>query len=793
MSKTNPTTTRRRPPLADTLRLMLPGGPTARLLRAALGDRDAAEEAWRVWLHETPDPKAFLASDRVGIKRHLPLLYANLSRHGIPLGRDLEPYLRAARAREEMRSTRYRAFLAGALTALNDAGVTFVCGEGVTVGETVHADPVLRHSHDIDLLVPADAMDAAAAAVEAAGFADTGVSRADGTRRFDHESGLPIELHPRLYVTSAYAGTLDGVLARTRDAGVAGVACRVMSDADVLVHAVAHASTVRQRHGLSWITDSVTLLRCRADGVDGDAVVAVANEAGVALPVFAGLTHLVEAYDAAVPAGTLDRLADAAARATARQRLAVIDGLRVGVNPRLKPLIAHSSPRSKLAMARALLAPPPGYLRERRSELGPVGLAASYLARPASFAFHQANKARHRAACRLGLARPGDGPAERFAARLMPEERLLLALVREDLTADEAGAVVAETDPATVRWEAVMATAEKHGIAPLLFQNLKRCREAGLNVPAAVLARLRGGMFRAITTKEQQRRELVRALDFLADHGFTTMLIKGASLDAAVLETPWHVSSLDIDLMVRTPADRVDEPLRERVYDLNRGPFEADFARHHDLDIDGLLTVDYPGLWADARLVAVEGRAVLVPCPEDMVIASCVNACRKRFFQLKTLYGLRATLAKLGPLDWGRLATKARRYRCRAIVYAGLYVARLAVRADVPDEALRRLGVTPWRAAAIRFLAVRRSFTPITGRQTMSEDDWTLARKRLATADNLSLLLPYTAYSPGQACRRLRWLLQSPEESKPGLMANTAGAVGAEPGPIETPSNARAA
>jgi hypothetical protein len=77
------------PPLADTLRLMMPCAPTTLLLQAALLQGDAVRQAWSKWRQTIEDPKAFLASDRVGIKRHLPLLYRNLVTHQVDLGRDL--------------------------------------------------------------------------------------------------------------------------------------------------------------------------------------------------------------------------------------------------------------------------------------------------------------------------------------------------------------------------------------------------------------------------------------------------------------------------------------------------------------------------------------------------------------------------------------------------------------------------------------------------------------------------------------------------------------------------------
>ncbi len=254
-------TPRRDPPLADTLRLMMPSAHTTLLLQAALLQGDAVAVAWSQWRQNVSDPKAYLASDRVGIKRHLPLLYRNLVSCGADLGRDLEPYFRAARAREELRSARYRRFLGQAVGALHQAGIDFVVGKGVTVGETLHTDPVVRHTHDIDLLVRSADMTSAAVSLRRAGFVPS--TNTGGEKRFDHESGLPVELHDRLYQTPFYDGDLAGPFGRARKGEVVGLQTQVLSDVDLLVQTPVHASVVPQRRGLSWIVDVISLLRRR--------------------------------------------------------------------------------------------------------------------------------------------------------------------------------------------------------------------------------------------------------------------------------------------------------------------------------------------------------------------------------------------------------------------------------------------------------------------------------------------------------------------------------------------------
>ncbi len=339
------------PPLADTLRLMMPCATTTLLLQAALLQSGAAGEAWLKWRQTIADPKAFLASDRVGIKRHLPLLYRNLTAHQVDVGRDLEPYFRAARAREELRSARYRRFLGEALGALQRSGVEFVVGKGVTVGETIHADPVVRHSHDIDLLVRPGDLATAAEALQKARFPSSATHSPRGEPRFVHESGLPVELHHRLYRTPFYDGDLTGVWDRARAGEALGMPVRLISDVDLLVQAPVHASVVPQRCGLSWIVDVASLLQRRdAEGtaIDWASVIWIAGEAGATLPLYVTYHYLATTFKAPIPRQVIEELGRSAQGRTA----AASGGLG---RPALRsPISADQSAarRQRMALAR---------------------------------------------------------------------------------------------------------------------------------------------------------------------------------------------------------------------------------------------------------------------------------------------------------------------------------------------------------------------------------------------------------------------------------------------------------
>ncbi len=242
-------------------RAMLPGEVEQALLQSCLLEGDAAAKAWQSWLLLSGDPLASLRRDRVGIKRHLPRLYANLSGLGCGISRDLEPYLRAAVAREQMRNRRFRDALTRALAALTTAGLDVTLLKGAAMGEAVLDAPWLRHSHDVDLHVEGAHLERAVLALESAGFQHHAATATTTHRRLDHANGLPICLHAHLLEAGPLSLPEGSMLAGRVGVKVANEPVRMLRAEHMLAHVCCHAAVRGSRQSLGWVVDAVTLLR----------------------------------------------------------------------------------------------------------------------------------------------------------------------------------------------------------------------------------------------------------------------------------------------------------------------------------------------------------------------------------------------------------------------------------------------------------------------------------------------------------------------------------------------------
>jgi hypothetical protein len=331
------------------------------------------------------------------------------------------------------------------------------------------------------------------------------------------------------------------------------------------------------------------------------------------------------------------------------------------------------------------------------------------------------------------------------------EDHILFACARQELTSEHRERVAALCRQGPIDWERLVATAFRQGVAPIVGWSLKRVSEGvDLGLPPALALRLELALFENAAEKERSAARLAGALAHLAAAGLEALLLKGAALDLLVYEQPGWVVSRDVDLAVRrysgVPLPREDWEVRRPLYALG---IECDAYSHHDVTMNGLLPVRFERIWADARPVMVRGAPALVMAPEDLLISLAINACRKRFLRLKELFALSESVRRL-PLDWPRLAARAREDRAEGIVYTALLATRETLGCPLPPEALEALGLPAARRRLVGLLLG--ALLKNGSLRGFEGGDSGHPGRRL----NLSLLLPYASYRREQLLASLR-------------------------------------
>jgi hypothetical protein len=348
------------------------------LLRACLGAPDDAREAWDNWRQRVGVPQRALSDPSTGIRRLFPLLFHAVSRHGFPVEKETSTLLRTAYLRDEARHATYARIAADALTALQAAGLRVIALKGAALAYTAYERPMLRHCHDLDVLVPDESLHEASKALHRMVLHSPRLI-GEGHLRLLHESGLPIVLHSRLFRFPYYDMSFAELWSRSEAATVAGVDTRMLSPLDTLVHVCGHASYSTSRRSLVWISDACHLL-ARHPALDWSDLPERAGASRLSLPLHVTLEFLARDMGAPIPGPSLDSVHAAAQRAPVEGRALALFG--AARNPGEHVAAMARMPGgwpSRRLVASSLCFPPPRAVRSAYAIRIPAALPFWYV------------------------------------------------------------------------------------------------------------------------------------------------------------------------------------------------------------------------------------------------------------------------------------------------------------------------------------------------------------------------------------------------------------------------------
>jgi len=335
---------------------------------------------------------------------------------------------------------------------------------------------------------------------------------------------------------------------------------------------------------------------------------------------------------------------------------------------------------------------------------------------------------------------------------MKPEDRLLLTCLRQNFTEAHIQAVSELARSMTLDWERIVLTAEQHDVSGLINWNLSLCPSSGLEIPDNALRKLKLSSYKNALIKERQKERLVRALSFFRDRGLEVMLIKGAALDLSVYENPNYVLSNDIDIMIHARREDYSNHFYKDIETfLHKQGIEFQFYSHHDMDINGLLPIDYESIWEQAQRAEFYGFPILLLSPIDSLISLCINSSRKRYFRLKSLCDIHESIQIGRDISWQQLGNRAHAFQCENIVFTAFLVTLLTTGCNLPLNWAEYFNIHPIKRKAIRtavsYLLDRVSFYP-----------YPFSGKSFAGRTiHFSLVLPYLGYKQHQIVRKISY------------------------------------
>ena len=355
---------RLKPLLSDALSLLLPTPEQTLLLRTCLLPRDLARQAWEEWRIRYDGAEIGFAGNNPSIRKLRPLLFNAFQQHGLEADNKTGTYLRSTYLQEDLRGKIVRRICRDILMLLEKEGIPTIVLKGAALAETVYDNPVLRHCHDIDLLIRDRDMSRAVSLLPSREFKEINPKGERGSDdcRLEHESGLPLELHTALFKLPYYNGLLGEMWERSRNHVIAGVQTKILAAADNLLHVCGHAFYGSRRGSLRWVSDAWFIIDRHRD-LDWDLVLDCADRSHLALPLSVTLTYLAEELSAPIPSSFLDRLFAAASKSSATERELALFGARSAPRGSLMNLFRKMRDwRGRAFMLQWLLFPSPTYL-----------------------------------------------------------------------------------------------------------------------------------------------------------------------------------------------------------------------------------------------------------------------------------------------------------------------------------------------------------------------------------------------------------------------------------------------
>ncbi len=285
--------------------------PTAEqelLLHAALDRGTSAVGAWKTW-------RSRVDVDRldVGSHRLLPLLYRNMSAHGVQ--DPLLPRIKGVHRRTWYENQLLFNSLAGLLQLFRLADIKTMVLKGAAIALAHYRDIGARPMDDFDILVPFREASRAMDLIHSLGWKskntlpDKGILMAT-THSWDfvNESGLVFDFHWHVSFENLEENADDDFWRAAVPLEVNRELTVTLCSADQLLHVCAHGALWNPIPPIRWVADAMVILNSSQGQIDWDRYLNQARRCRLTLHARDTLMYLRERFGAPVPEGLLEDL-----------------------------------------------------------------------------------------------------------------------------------------------------------------------------------------------------------------------------------------------------------------------------------------------------------------------------------------------------------------------------------------------------------------------------------------------------------------------------------------------------
>jgi hypothetical protein len=320
----------------------------------------------------------------------------------------------------------------------------------------------------------------------------------------------------------------------------------------------------------------------------------------------------------------------------------------------------------------------------------------------------------------------------KFLKSNKPEIELLLACARSqvnDITKNKINFLIKQD----INWKVLIEIAHKHGLIPLLFDNLnKLCRQS---VPQDIFSDLEQYFQAHVRRNLLLTSELLKILELFTANNIQAISFKGPTLAIYAYGNLVIRQFCDLDILVqKQDISKITELLISLGYKLPSSLAEVEekpylqyqnfleskqIQRKYDfihsqkkiaIDLQWYITekrlnsffsLDFQHLKSNSQLISLAGSQVVQFSLENLLLYLCFHGSKHCWSELKWVCDVAELIQNHPEIDWQKVEEQAKKINCERMLYLGLWLAYDLLQADIPESiiaSIRQNQTVQWLA-----------------------------------------------------------------------------------------------
>lgn len=279
------------------------------VLKASLLDRNEAISAWEEWESGTD-----LEGYHNDVFRLLPLLYHNLSKHGVT-----HPFMKRLKGVYKMFWYQNKKLLhhsSSILKQLHQSGIDTLLFKGAPLSILYYNNIGLRPMNDVDVLVKKNKIQTSIDYFQEKGWTpqlqpiDDHIKYHNGVG-FADKNGNEFDIHWHPLIESMWEKDHDDFWDNSEMLDIEGVKTRAFCASDLLLQTIVHGIRWNPEPPVRWIPDSYYIINHHGEKIDWERFLYLTKRYNLHLKIKRSILYLNEVFHVNIPEKTLNEIVSA--------------------------------------------------------------------------------------------------------------------------------------------------------------------------------------------------------------------------------------------------------------------------------------------------------------------------------------------------------------------------------------------------------------------------------------------------------------------------------------------------